>query len=154
MEDHNSLQTYGYYKNLSKHRKCSKCIVALTQDNHKKGRTVCQLCYNNHVLTHHNNEFCSNSFPKSDVSTHTVYSNKQDSSNKQTSCRKRNISNKNIVLVTKIILLFQKNIDPDCLVGKFEELYYSEYDYIEQSQAAREHAKEILYELLRVEAIT
>ena len=37
---------------------------------------------------------------------------------------------------------------------KFSELYNSEYVSIEQSQAAREHAKEILDELLRVKTIT
>ena len=47
-----------------------------------------------------------------------------------------------------------KNIDPDCLMDKFLELHSSEYASIEQSQAAREHSKESLNELLKVEAIT
>ena len=40
MNDNNSLQTNDYYENLNKHGNCSKCNIALTQDNYKKGRTV------------------------------------------------------------------------------------------------------------------
>ena len=69
-------------------------------------------------------------------------SRKQDSSNKQVRSRKQN-SSINI-----------KNVDPDCLMEKFSELYNNKYDSMEQSQAAREHGKEILNELLRVKAIT
>ena len=39
-------------------------------------------------------------------------------------------------------------------MDKFSELYKNKNESIEQSQAAREHAKEILDELLRVKAIT
>ena len=37
MEDHNSLQTNDYYKNLKKHGNCSKCNVTLNRNNYKKG---------------------------------------------------------------------------------------------------------------------
>ena len=69
MEDHNSLQTNGYYKKLNKHGNCSKCNVALNQDNHKKGRTVCKLCYNKHVLTHYKKMFGLNTSFKTDAGT-------------------------------------------------------------------------------------
>ena len=39
-------------------------------------------------------------------------------------------------------------------MDKFSELYKANYESIEQSEAAREHAKEILVELSRVKAIT
>ena len=79
---------------------------------------------------------------KEDISNEQVRSRKQDSSNKQVRSRKQD-SSINI-----------KNVDPDCLMEKFSELYNSNYDSVEQSQAAREHAKEMLNELLKVEAIT
>ena len=63
-----------------KHNKCSKCNIALLQDNYKKGRNVCKICYNNHVLANYKNKFCSNSSPKSDVSTQTEISKKQTTS--------------------------------------------------------------------------
>ena len=100
MNDNNSLQPNGYYKKLNKHGNSSKCNIVLTQDTFKRGRTVCKLCYNNHVLVYYNNKFCSNSSPKSDVSTQTDFSdernslNKQDSSNKQVRSRKHNTSRK------------------------------------------------------------
>ena len=53
MEDHNSLQTNEYYKKLNKHGNCSKCSVTLNQDIYNKGRTVCKLSYNNHVLAYY-----------------------------------------------------------------------------------------------------
>ena len=52
MNDTNSLQTNDYYKNLNKHENCSKCYTVLTQDNYKKRRTVCKVCYNNNVLAY------------------------------------------------------------------------------------------------------
>ena len=55
MNDNNSLQQNDYYKNLNKHVNCSKCNVVLTQNNYKKGRTVCKLCYNNNVLRYYKN---------------------------------------------------------------------------------------------------
>ena len=53
MNDNNSIQSNGYYRNLNKHENCSKCNIVLTRDNYKKGRTVCKLCYNNNVLTYY-----------------------------------------------------------------------------------------------------
>ena len=50
MKANNSLPTNEYYKNLNKHGNCSKCDIASTQNNYRKGRTVCKWCYNNHVL--------------------------------------------------------------------------------------------------------
>ena len=100
MNDNNFLQPNEYYKKLNKHGNCSKRNIVLTQDNFKRGRTVCKLCYNNHLLAHYKYIFCSNSSPKSDVSTQTDFSyernslNKQDSSNKQVRSRKQNTSRK------------------------------------------------------------
>ena len=86
----------------------SKCNIASTPDKYKKGRTVHKLCYNNHVLAYHKNIFCSNSSPKSKVSTQTDFSDKQDGSNKEDSsvkqdvlskqvrCRKQDSSNKQV----------------------------------------------------------
>ena len=96
MEDHNSLQTNGYYKNSNIHWNCSKCNVTLNQDNYKKGRTVCKLCYNNHVLANYKNEFCSNSFLKTDVGTQTDFSDNQDCSRKQVRSRKQTSSREQV----------------------------------------------------------
>ena len=89
MNDNDSLQTNDYYKNLNKHNNCSKCNIVLTQDNYKKGRTVCNLCYNNNVLRYYKNKFCSNSSPKSDASTQTDFSDELDISYKQVRSRKQ-----------------------------------------------------------------
>ena len=51
MDDPNSLQGNDCYKNLNKHGKCSKCNIAITQDNYREGGTVGKFCYNNQVLT-------------------------------------------------------------------------------------------------------
>ena len=83
MNDNNSLQTNDYYKNLNKHNNCSKCCVVLTQNNYKKGRTVCKLCYNNNVLRYYKNKFGSDLASKTDASTQTDFSSKLNSSNKQ-----------------------------------------------------------------------
>ena len=61
MDHQNSLQTNECYKNLNKHRNCSKCNFAITRDHYKKGRTVFKICYNNHVLACYKNKFCLNS---------------------------------------------------------------------------------------------
>ena len=53
-------------KNLNKQGNCSKCIIVLTQDNYKRGRTVCKLCYNKNVLAYYKNKFCPNSSLKTD----------------------------------------------------------------------------------------
>ena len=95
-----------------------------------------------------------------DVSVIQDSSNKENISNKQVRSRKQIFSKKQMRLGKEDssnkqdVSINLKSIDPDCLMDKFSELYISEYETIEQSQAAREHAKEILDELLRVEAIT
>ena len=117
MNDNNSLQTNDYYKNLNKHANCSKCNIILTQDNFKKGRTVCKFCYNNNVFRYYKNKFCSNSYPKSDASTQTDFSDeldisyKQVRSRKQTKSRKQAISNNNII-----------DVDPNHLCDKLREI--------------------------------
>ena len=111
MNDNNSLQTNDYYKNLNKHGNCSKCYIALTQDNYKKGRTVCKLCYNNNVLRYYKNKFCSNPSPESDVSTQTDFSDELNSSNKQVRSKKQTISNNKII-----------DVDPNHLCDKLREI--------------------------------
>ena len=78
------------------------CKVALTQDKYKKGRTVCKLCYNNHVLAYYGIKNCSSSSSKSDAKTQTDFSNKQDSSNKQTRSSKPDSLLNNLVQINKI----------------------------------------------------
>ena len=73
MNDINYLQANDYYKNLNKNGICSKCNIVITQDSHKKGRTVCKFCYNNHVLTYYKIRFSPYSSPKSDASTQTDF---------------------------------------------------------------------------------
>ena len=148
MNDNNSLQTNDYYKNLNKHNNCSKCCVVLTQNNYKKGRTVCKLCYNNSVLRYYKNKFASDLVSKTDTSTQTDFSSELDSSNKQKKSKKQASSNNQDCSINL------KNVDPDCLMEKFTELYNNKYENFEQSQSARELCKEILAELLRVKAIT
>ena len=46
----------GYYRNLNKHSKWSKCDIGLTRDNCKEGRTVCKSGYRNHVHAYYKNE--------------------------------------------------------------------------------------------------
>ena len=100
MDNLNSLQANECYKKLHKHGKCSKCNTVITQDYHRKGRTVCKLCYNNHVLAFYKNKFGPLSPPKTHAGTQTDFSNKQyssekqDSSNKQVSSNKQDNSNK------------------------------------------------------------
>ena len=85
---------------------------------------------------------------KEEVSTKIDSSNNFDSSNKQVKSSKKDNSDK---LDGSINI---KNIDPDCLMEKFTELYNNKYESFEESQPAREHCKEILAEFLRVKAIT
>ena len=156
MDDHNSLQDNECYKNLNKHMKFSKCNIVITRDNFKKGRTVCKVCYNNHVLAYYKNTFCPNSSPKSDVSTQTEFLNKQDISRKQVSSRIQDSSNKQVgsnkqgkssKQDSSIIL---ENVDPDFPMETFSELYNSKYASNEKPQPIRESAKATLAELLRV----
>ena len=143
MNVNNSLQTNDYYKNLNKHNNCSKSNIALTQDNYKKGRTVCKFCYNNSVLRYYKNKFCSNSSPKSDASTQTDFSdeidNKQVRSRKQTKAKKQAISNNNIL-----------NTDPNLLCDKLREIL-SKPDLTESDYTM---SKTILDELLRTRCVS
>ena len=47
-----------------------------------------------------------------------------------------------------------QNVDPDFVTEKFSELYNNKCDCNEKAQAAREHAKEFLAELIGVKKIT
>ena len=85
---------------------------------------------------------------KEDTSNKQVRSRKQDSSNKQIRSSKKDSSNKLDGSINK------KNVDPDCLMGKFSELYNSKNDSNEQSHPAREQAKEYLNEFIRLRAKT
>ena len=89
MNDNKSLQSNEYFKNLNKHGNYSKFKIVLTQDIYKKGRTVCKLCYNNHVLAYYEDKFCPNSSLKTDASTQTDFSDEQNSLNKQDSSNKQ-----------------------------------------------------------------
>ena len=146
MNDNNSLQTNDYYKNLNKHNNCSKCNIVLTQDNYKKGRSVCKLCYNNNVLRYYKNKFCSNSSPKADIGTQTDFSDeldisyKQVRSRKQTKSRKQAISNNNNI----------PDVDPNHLCNKLREIL-SKLDIIESDYTM---SKMILDELLRTKSIS
>ena len=94
MNDNDSLQRNDYYKNINRHNNCSKCGVVLTQDNYKKGRTVCKLCYNNNVLRYYKNKFGSDLASKTDAGTQTDFSSELDSSNKQVRSSRQNKSKK------------------------------------------------------------
>ena len=83
MNYNKSLQANEYFENLNKHGNCSKCNIVLTQDNCKKGRTVCNLCYNKKVLAYFKIKFCPYSSPKTDASTHTDFSDEVDRFNRQ-----------------------------------------------------------------------
>ncbi len=133
-----SLQTNDYYKKLNKHSNCSKCYIVLTQDNYKKGRTVCKLCYNNNVLRYHKNKLSSNSSPKSDASTQTDFSDKLNSSNKQVRFKKQTISNNNII-----------DVDPNILCDKSREIL-SKPNMLESDYTM---SKMILDELLSTKCI-
>ena len=139
MNNNNSLQTNEYYKNLNKHGNCFKCFVTLTRDNYKKGRTVCKLCYNDNVLRYYKNKFCSNSYPKSDASTQTDFSDKLNSSNKEVRSKKQAISNNNNII----------DADPNQLCDKLREIL-SKLDMLEGDYTM---AKMILDELLRTKCI-
>ena len=154
---------------MSKHKKCSKCSTLITTENYKKDRSVCKNCYNTNTFNLMEKRFGlleENMPSKQDVSNNQDVSVIQDISNKQVKSRKQNVSKKQDIFHKQVRFskkaisnkldcsINLKNIDPDCLMDKFLELYKSEYASIEQSQAAREHFKESLNELLKVEAIT
>ena len=92
MKDNISLQPNECWKNLNKHKNCSKCNIIRTQDNYKKGRTIWNLCFNNHVFAYFKNTFFFKSSPRSDASTQTDFSNNLDSSNKQDCSNKQDIT--------------------------------------------------------------
>ena len=151
MNGNNSLQTNDYYKNLKKHGNCSKCNIVLTQDNYKKGRSVCKFCYNNNVLRYYKNKFGSNTSPKSDASTQTDFSNELDVSNKVDKSRKQNksvkkaSSNKHDISIDNII-----DVDPNHLCDKLREVL-SNSDMIENDYTM---FKMILDELLRTKCVS
>ena len=163
-------------KNLSKHGICSKCNMVLTQDNYKKGRTVCKLCYNNNVLTYYKNKFCSNSSHKLDASTQTDWnslinhditknkstSNVCDNSNKKITSKKRNTPTKKARSTKKddLIIHDSSNIedisinnifdnDPNHLCDKLREIL-SKSDMTENDYTI---SKMILDELLRTKCM-
>ena len=71
-----------------------ECNIANSQHNCKKGRTVCKICYNNHVLAYYKIDFCLNSSANTDAITQTDFSNKQASANKHDNSTEKDISNK------------------------------------------------------------
>ena len=144
MSDNISLQTNDYYKNLHKHDNCSKCNIVLTQDNYKRGRTVCKFCYNNNVLRHYKNKFCSNFSPESDASTQTDFSDELDISYKQVRSRKQTKSSKQATSNNNII-----EVDPNHLCDKLREIL-SKPDMIESDYTM---SKMILDELLITKSI-
>ena len=145
MNDNNSLQTNDYYKNLNKHNNCSNCNFVFTQDNYKKGGTVCKLCYNNKVLRYYKNKFRSNSSPKSDVGTQTDFSDELDSSNKEVKSRKQIKSKKQAISNNNII-----DSDPNHLCDKLREIL-SKTDMLENDYIM---CKMILDELLRTKCMS
>ena len=154
--------TNNYYKNMNKHKKCSKCSILITTENYKKDRSVCKVCYNTNTLNLMKKRFGlleENSSSNKDVSDIQDRSNKEDISNKQVRSRKQNSSNKQVrsrkqdTSSKQDSFINLKNLDPDCLMEKFTELYNSKYASIEEAQVACERGKEILNELLRVKAI-
>ena len=94
-----------------------------------------------------------NSSSNQDVSDIQDRSNKEDISNKQVRSRKQNSSRIQDSLNKQESSNNLKNVDPDCLMEKFIELYNSKYPSNEEAQVARERGKEILNEMLRVKAI-
>ena len=175
MNDNNSLQTNDFHKNLNKHNNCSKCCVVLTQDNYKKGRTVCRMCYNNNVLRYYKNKFGSDLASKTDAGTQTDFPdvwnsliNQDISTNKSTSniCdnsnKKRNTHIKKDRSTKKDNLIIQdsSNIeditidnifdnDPNHLCDKLKEIL-SKPNMIENDYTM---TKMILDELLRTKCI-
>ena len=165
-----------YYKNLNKHTQCTKCYDKITRDSYKKDRSNCRKCYRKYMLEYnssrrgdYNKHGSSNNFDssnkldssrKQDVSSKTDSSNnfdgsnKQDSSRKQVRSRKQDSSNKQVRSSKQDSSINLKNVDPDCLMEKFTELYNSKFASNEEAQVARERGKEILIELLIVKAIT
>ena len=118
-------------------------ILFLTEDNYKKGRTVCRFCYNNNVLRYYKNKFCSNTSTKSYVGTQTDFSDELDISYKQIRSRKQTNS-KNQPLMNNIT-----DIDPNHLCDKLREIL-SKPNMVESDYTM---SKMILDELLRTKSI-
>lgn len=163
MNDNNSLQSNEYYKNLDKHTNCSKCDIILTQDNYKKGRTVCRVCYNNNVLTYYKNKFGSNSSIKTDVSTQTDFSDASDNTNQKIISKKQNTTIKKRRSTKKDNLIIQDtsnikdisnnniaDVDPNLLCDKLKEIL-SKPDMVESDYSM---SKMILDELLKTKCIS
>ena len=142
---------------MNKHKKCSKCSTIITTENYKKDRSVCKNCYNTNTLILMKKRFGLLEENNSDIQDR---SNKEDISNKQVRSKKQNISQKQVRSKKQDTSSKQdssinlNNVDPDCLMEKFTELYNSKYTSNEEVQVARERGKEILNELLRVKGIT
>ena len=155
MNDNNSLQSNEYYKNLDKHTNCSKCDIILTQDNYKKGRTICRVCYNNNVLTYYKNKFGSNSSIKTDVSTQTDFSDVSDNTKQNTTIKKRRSTKKDNLIIhdsSNIEDISINNIfdnDPNLLCDKLKEIL-SKPNMLESDYTI---TKMILDELLRTKCI-
>ena len=114
--------TTNYYKNMNKHKKCSKCSIPITIENYKKDRSVCKNCYNTNTLKLMKKRFGlleENSSSNQDISDIRDRSNKENISNEQVKSRKQGSSNKQDSSINI------KNVDPDCLMEKFSELYNS-----------------------------
>ena len=105
-------------------------------------------------LIEENSSGKQDSLNKEDISNKQVRSRKQNSSRKQDSSNKLVRSRKQDTSSKQDSSININNIDPDCLMETFTELYNSKYASNEEAQVAREHGKEILNELLRVKAIT
>ena len=141
---------------MNKHNNCSKCNIVLNQDNYKKGRTVCKMCYDINVLRYYQNKFCNNPSTKSDVGTQTDLLDGLDSSNKQIKSRRQNFSSKQSISSKQLSTNKQditiNNIidsDPNLLCDKIREIL-SKADMVESDYTL---SKTILDELIRTKSI-
>ena len=155
--------TNNYYKNLSKHKNCSECSTPITTENYKKNRSVCKNCYNTNTLNLRKKRFGLLKEIVQVINIFQIYKivqikkmfqiNRLDLGNKIVQINKLDLGNRTLLAKKKSFNKL-KNVDPDCLMEKFIELYNSKYVSNEEAQVAREHGKEILNELLRAKAIT
>ena len=142
--------TTNYYKNMNEPKQSSKCSTVITTKNYKKDRTVCKNCCNSNTPNLMKKKFGLLEESRSNNQYIQDSSNKEDNSNKQVRSRKQVGSNKKDCSSNQNSSVNIKNIDPDCLMENFSELHNSKDVSIEQSQDAREQAKESLNELLGV----
>ena len=99
--------TNYYYKNMNKHKKCSKCPTLITTEKYKKDRSVCKMCYITNTFILLKRRFGllqENSSRKQDRLSNQHVSNKENSSNKQ------DFSSK-----------YLKGVDPDLLCDNLRE---------------------------------